>query len=195
MRIGLSRAGLRTKRLERPLISHFIVAKDVGVAIIGPYAKVNRLWTVPLIFNGFDKENRIAEPEFDRALVGFVTGVAFNLDLHNVYSDYHGHFTVDFSTGVLKVSRFAMYPLNPCFLLNDPLTSGTPGRLDQHIVRYGQVVSGQTIQDRLKQNKRTFGITSFTRDDLLFRLAERGGIDQDDVRLLPRQVEEIAEET
>jgi hypothetical protein len=44
---------------------------------------------MPLIFDGFDKQSDITEPELDRALVGFVTRVAFDLDFHHSDSEYH----------------------------------------------------------------------------------------------------------
>jgi len=65
------------------------VAEDVCVAVVCSNAKVRIIRSIPLIFDGFDKQSDITEPELDRALVGFVTRVAFDLDFHHFDEEYH----------------------------------------------------------------------------------------------------------
>ncbi len=65
------------------------MTEDVCVAVVCSNAKVRVIRSIPLIFDGFDKQSDIPEPELDRALVGFVTGVAFDVDFHHFDSEYH----------------------------------------------------------------------------------------------------------
>jgi hypothetical protein len=85
MGIELSGAGLRTERLHRPFVVGFVVAENVRVTVIGSNAKICIVGTVPLILEGFDEENAAAEPELDRALIGLVAGITFDLDFHVTY--------------------------------------------------------------------------------------------------------------
>ena len=82
MGIELSGAGLRTERLQCPLLASFLAAENVGVTVIGSDAKIHVVRSVPLILDGFDEEYDIPEPELDRTLIGFVTGIAFDSNFH-----------------------------------------------------------------------------------------------------------------
>ncbi len=82
MGIELSGAGLRTERLQCPLLASFLAAENVGVTVIGSDAKIHVVRSVPLILDGFDEEYDVPEPELDRTLIGFVTGIAFDSNFH-----------------------------------------------------------------------------------------------------------------
>ena len=82
MGIELSGAGLRTERLQCPLLASVVAAENVGVTVIGSDAKIHVVRSVPLILDGFDEEYDVPEPELDRALIGFVAGIAFDLNSH-----------------------------------------------------------------------------------------------------------------
>jgi hypothetical protein len=67
------------------------VAEDVCVAVVCSNAKVRIIRSIPMIFDGLDKQSDITEPELDGELVGFVTGVAFDLDFLHLDSEYPHH--------------------------------------------------------------------------------------------------------
>jgi hypothetical protein len=52
-----------------PDVCSFGVAEYIRVAIVRANTKVHRFDSVPLIFNGFDKQQSFADPKLDRTLI------------------------------------------------------------------------------------------------------------------------------
>ena len=84
MRIEVPRAALGPERLERPFSLRLMMSHDICVAVIGSDAEIDGIRRVPLIFNALHEQHDIAQPEFDRPLVRFVPGIAFDAKLHTV---------------------------------------------------------------------------------------------------------------
>src|ERR1051325_7389668 len=82
MRIELTGAAAGTEGLERPFIGGFVVAQDVGVAVVGLDAEVRSFRTIPLVIDRFDEVQGFTEPKLDRPLIGFVAGITFHSKLH-----------------------------------------------------------------------------------------------------------------
>ena len=82
MRVELSGATLRTERFERPLIVGFVVPKHVHIAVVPSDAEKDCIRPVPLIFHRLHEQHGVAEPKFNGPLVGFVSGMTFDLKLH-----------------------------------------------------------------------------------------------------------------
>jgi len=74
---------LSAERRQRPLIRRFVVPNHVRVPIVRQYAKEAVSEAVPLVLNGVDKKNGVAERELDRSFVGLVAGITFHLDFHD----------------------------------------------------------------------------------------------------------------
>ena len=64
------------------------MTENIYVPVIGQDAEVYGFGTAPFL-NGFNKENDIAQPELDRPLVSFTTGIAFDTDFHDVTFRLH----------------------------------------------------------------------------------------------------------
>lgn len=67
--------------VEGPEVLHFIVAKDVEVAVVGAHAEVTGAWGVPLVLDFRDVEGAAAKREALRALVSAKASVAVNANL------------------------------------------------------------------------------------------------------------------
>ena len=80
--------GLRSaaEGFERPgiVVGEALVAKDVEVLVIGPDAEVYILGPIPLVEHLFYLKAAPAQVEAERAFVGLVAGMAFDLDAHEV---------------------------------------------------------------------------------------------------------------
>ena len=66
-----------------PDVCGFGVAEYVCVAIVCTNTKVQGIDSVPLFFNGLDKEQPFADPKLDRTLIRFMAGIRFDLDFHS----------------------------------------------------------------------------------------------------------------
>ena len=62
------------------------MAEDVRVIVIGSNSKVQGVGTVPLVLDGFDKQDLIAEPELNRAFASFVAAITFNSNFHGIHA-------------------------------------------------------------------------------------------------------------
>jgi hypothetical protein len=85
MRIELSGAALRTKRLESPLVGGLIAPENIRIAVIGQDSEVDGVGAIPLIFDGIDEQYGIPEPEFDGPLISLMTGVTFDPEFHTTW--------------------------------------------------------------------------------------------------------------
>jgi hypothetical protein len=68
---------------QRPGVGILAVSKNISISIVRLNTKVNTIACLPLIFNRLDEEGFVADPEFDRTLINFVTRVTLDLDFHN----------------------------------------------------------------------------------------------------------------
>ena len=71
------------RSFQCPGICAFVETKCVGVAVICVNAKIERIVTPPATLDGFDEKDSVADPELDRALIGFVAGIGFHMNLHD----------------------------------------------------------------------------------------------------------------
>ena len=118
------------------------MTEDVCVAVVCSNAKVRVIRSIPLIFDGFDKQSDIPEPELDRALVGFVTGVAFDLDFHHFDSEYHVTRRIPRTLGMIAVSGPTSGRI--CYLGVRILMENVLGELVQGAAIYEVVAEGDT---------------------------------------------------
>jgi hypothetical protein len=60
------------------------MAQHVRVAVIGTYAKVQGLRTVPLIIDSLNEKHRVSEPKLDWPLIRSIACIRFNTKLHDI---------------------------------------------------------------------------------------------------------------